>query len=708
MRKLNILFVFICLSFLTFAQDLRIKQAEVYFNAYRFADAKNIYNELCFKEKIDVNKYITVYRKASLAGIKANDYWFALKALEKIETSEAYNSEDAYNNFKLRLFLGQYEKLNDIAQLNVIKNDTTFRKRVIEKVIADKNWEVLPKDSLGSKIEFLSMNSGKGDFAPVLHPKGFFFSSKRNVNTKIDNLDNNNFIDQYYVDAKSKKIKHVGELNHKRHDGASYYDSINKVWYTSKNLKTLKGEELTKTGIFIYNETTKKEFAFPYNNEIHFIAQPYYHSATKTLYFSSDMNGGFGAADLWKSTFKDSSWSQPENLGAVINTHDNEMFPFISDEDLYFASNGHPGLGGLDVFVSKITANSFEKPSNIGYPLNSYGDDFALVLKDGVHGYYTNNRKDFKFVDNIYAVTLMNNQLNFMGTVLANTKEREPIVGMKVVVKDEKNNIIDTLQTNDKGVIHFKAKKDKKYTFFLGDEDFEFQQEVLNTSDIKGNDTIKKDFLLTPRNVLINTIAIDERTNEPLANALVKFTNKETGEIKEVETDELGRLKIKLPRNFDYDIDAHKKGYNQKLDFVSTKTKESELDKVVKLSKIKVGDGFKIENVFYDYGKATLRPESKVELDKLATFLLENNNIKVELSSHTDSRGGDKANQKLSQARAQSCVDYLLTKGVTKANIVAKGYGETKLVNKCKNNVKCTEEEHQANRRTELKVLSIK
>lgn len=119
------------------------------------------------------------------------------------------------------------------------------------------------------------------------------------------------------------------------------------------------------------------------------------------------------------------------------------------------------------------------------------------------------------------------------------------------------------------------------------------------------------------------------------------------------------------------------------------------------------GVSFKIENVFYDLSKATLRPESKIELDKLYEFLIKNDNVKVELSSHTDSRGSDASNQKLSQARAQSCVEYLISKGINTKNIVAKGYGETKLVNRCKNGVKCSEDEHQANRRTEIKILKV-
>ena len=129
------------------------------------------------------------------------------------------------------------------------------------------------------------------------------------------------------------------------------------------------------------------------------------------------------------------------------------------------------------------------------------------------------------------------------------------------------------------------------------------------------------------------------------------------------------------------------------------------MKKDIDLKYIAKGSTIAIENVFYDFGKATLRQESKVELDKLAEFLKENPKLKVELSSHTDSRGGDARNLVLSQQRAQSCVDYLISVGVNKNNIVAKGYGETKLINRCKNGVTCSEDEHQKNRRTEIKVL---
>jgi outer membrane protein OmpA-like peptidoglycan-associated protein len=170
-------------------------------------------------------------------------------------------------------------------------------------------------------------------------------------------------------------------------------------------------------------------------------------------------------------------------------------------------------------------------------------------------------------------------------------------------------------------------------------------------------------------------------------------------------TDSLGTIRIHVERFSSYFATGSKKGYvDGNAKFATTDQDNKIIELQLELPPIKRGDIFTLENIFYDYNKASLRPESTASLDKLVAFILENN-VKIELSSHTDSRGTDSYNLKLSQARAQSCVDYLLRKGVPKANIVAKGYGEIHLLNRCKNGVVCSEEEHQINRRTEIKIL---
>jgi outer membrane protein OmpA-like peptidoglycan-associated protein len=708
MKNIKITLLVILLANLIFAQDIRIKSAENYFNLNRFADAKIIYQELCLKDKINVNTYSQVYRNAAFSGLKVKDYWFVLSIYESFIKSSDFNFDDAYNYFMLENYLGRYEKFEDIFDLDVVKNGSGPKKDLLNQYQKQKPWEKLMQDTTSSVIQYLDFNSGKGDFSPLLHPEGMSFSSYRKDNGQVSVYDNLTFTNQFIFYKDSKKIKELKAISEKKHDGAAFYHAENKTWYYSKNLTPLKNNQVTKIGIYIYNEETKTEIGFPFNSNDYFVAQPFVTKDGLTMYFSSDMPGGIGKSDIWKSKYIDGTWSQPENLGAEINTIEDEMFPYIFENDFYFSSNGHLGLGGLDVFVASFKNEKFGTIQNLAYPFNSFGDDFSPVLvEDGERGYYTNNRKDYKFVDNIYRFKLNNKSVQIRGVILANTIKKEPLKGIKVVVRDENNIFIDTLESDENGIIDFKAKKEKSYTFLaLGNDDFDEKNEVISTFNLQSSDTIKKDILLNLKSVLVNVTIKDKISGELIEGANVEFKSPQFNNA--IQSNSKGLVSVKIPRDLKLDLSISKKNYLDKLDEFSTKTLEKIIEKEVLLEKLTAGTTFKIENVFYDLGKATLRPESKIELDKLAEFLVKNDNVKVELSSHTDSRGSDASNQKLSQARAQSCVDYLLTKGINTSNIVAKGYGETKLVNKCKNNVKCSEEEHQANRRTEIKILSVK
>ena len=179
-------------------------------------------------------------------------------------------------------------------------------------------------------------------------------------------------------------------------------------------------------------------------------------------------------------------------------------------------------------------------------------------------------------------------------------------------------------------------------------------------------------------------------------------------------SDTAGNFVFKLEAETDYKITASKSGYFSNNSFISTKGKRNQDSTIIRiyttieLEKIFTQKMLVIPNIYYDYDKATLRPESKLVLDSITIFFKENPDLKIELGSHTDSRGSDAYNLKLSQARAQSAVDYLISKGVPAETLTAKGYGETKLVNNCGNNCKCSEEEHQKNRRTTFRVISAK
>ena len=251
-------------------------------------------------------------------------------------------------------------------------------------------------------------------------------------------------------------------------------------------------------------------------------------------------------------------------------------------------------------------------------------------------------------------------------------------------------------------------RENEKYTFSSSKEEFKLKEPVsLQVNSATQDTTYKVELILLPTRITIALRIIAKDTRLPLEGATAIVTSLETKDDTTLVTNKQGLVTLNVDRNKSYNTFASKKGYLDAEKVFSTTSEDGKIIELeLALTPIKKGEKFKLENIFYDLNKSTLREESMASLDKLADFILKND-LRIELSAHTDSRGSATYNQKLSQARAQSCVDYLLKKGVKTANIKAKGYGESQLVNKCKDGVSCEEELHQENRRTEVKILEI-
>ena len=360
----------------------------------------------------------------------------------------------------------------------------------------------------------------------------------------------------------------------------------------------------------------------------------------QTLYFASDMTGTLGGKDIWMVKYdkKRHDWGPAENLGSVINTDQDEMFPTLGEDGtLYFSSKGHVGMGGLDIFKSTYDGNKWSDPVNMRYPLNTSADDFSYI----------------------------------------------------------------TNETNDKG--------------FLSS----------NRDGGKGGDDIWQ-WTLPPLVFTVSGKVYDEDTKALLEGADIILTGVSDGTTVPFKTDKTGTYKFDLKPETDYKVSAAKKDYLNKYVELSTKGLEQ--------SKDFIGDfdfalkttikPIVLPNILYDLDKYDLRPESKVSLDSLVRTLNDNPTIVIELGSHTDTRADDQYNIVLSNNRAKSVVDYLITKGIDKERLVYKGYGETvpRVLDKDMGNFKkgdvitdafiaklkgkdLQEEAHQLNRRTEFKVL---
>ena len=305
------------------------------------------------------------------------------------------------------------------------------------------------------------------------------------------------------------------------------------------------------------------------------------------LYFVSDMPGGLGGYDIWRAPLTSSGVGPVENLGAPINTPGNEMFPtFRPNGDLYFSSDGHPGLGGLDIFIAKPTESGWEM-EHPGYPLNSQGDDFGMTF-EGLHnrGYFSSNRGDARGWDHIYSFEKSEVLVTVKGWVYEIDGYELPAAQVYMVGNDGTN-----LKLNVKG-------------------DGSFTQEIQTGVDYV--------FLGTCQGYL-----------------------------------------------------NHKEELR-----VDTATVSNEY--VLQFPLADISAPVLIDNIFYDFDKATLRPESTEALDRLVQLLNDNPNVTIELSAHTDYKGSDKYNERLSQRRAESVVNYLIAHGIASDRLTPKGYGEQK------------------------------
>jgi outer membrane protein OmpA-like peptidoglycan-associated protein len=381
---------------------------------------------------------------------------------------------------------------------------------------------------------------------------------------------------------------------------------------------------------------------------------PSFSADERTLYFSSNRRGGKGGVDLYRVPIDNSGrFGRPINLGSTINTPGDELFPYVSaNGKLYFSSDGHPSIGGLDLFVASRNENEIIV-EHLGVPINSIGDDFAISFADSTQGYISSNRPGGKGDDDIYFFKSTGTEDRWWTTApppvidTLNKKIVNYFVQVKVV--DPTGNPIDSVKINVRknGQTLSNEKTNKKG--------------LIELIDMAENDELvfkcdKEDFI-----TVRSSFSMEGKT---IPESLLK---------KEM-TDTTFQVIITMDR--------------------------PEIGK--EISKL-----YEINSIYYDLDKADIRPDAAEELDKIVQFLSDNPQMNLELGAHTDARASTPYNLKLSQRRAESAVKYIIRRGIATDRIKPKGYGESQLINECSDGVECPEEMHQQNRRTEFKIIKI-
>ncbi len=629
-----------------------LRKANKQYENYEFALALENYKVAVQKKEPDLQttqRVADAYRLTRQSE-QAEQWYSKLVAMQGREPISLYYYADALrSNGKYKEAKEQYMRWAEEMPENAEKAQELI-------AASDKAMALQSKPAVAEVKPVASINSsGFSDFSPIQNGKELIFTSDRGIGdnkTEVYGWTGRPYLQLFTAQqddlgnwASPKPLKDV--INSEYHNAtASTSEDGKMLYFTRTHMVPLKRRGNIDPTSWV-KEPPVKEFVnrleiysaqkdgdswtniqpFAYNNvEEYSVGHPAVSPDGKVLYFASDMTGTLGDTDIFYSLKNtDGTWGTPVNAGPTINTTGRESFPYVDAEGkLYFSSDGHAGLGGMDVFAAEGSHNAWTRVKNLGNPVNSAKNDYGIMYtKIGEEGLFSSNRDSENGTDNIYSFKML---------------QRPVVIAITT---------LERMQNKSK------------------------------------------------RNIEV-----------PLPNTKISIDQKNLNQTSEVTTDERGKYFIDGRVGDEYLFLGTKEGFlTQEAQIKIPATAGDTVNVALVFDKDEVERAIVLENIYYDLDKWDIRPDAAKELDKLATVLKNNPKVKIEMSSHTDSRESVNYNQQLSERRAKAAVDYLISKGIAKGRLTAKGYGKTRLVNGCTDGVECSEEEHQLNRRTEFKII---
>ena len=644
-KKYITLLCFFGITF-SYAQEKKVEKGNEEFNKYAFIDAREAYLKVAedgyrdagMLEKLGDSYYFTAdYKNA------AQWYGMLYDLPEDMEAEYLYRYALSLKSDE------QYIASNKVMEEFLAKKGADYRAKLYNN---ERNYlEEIDAQSGGFELITIGFNSELSDFAPTFYKTDLVISSNRSKpgpSRLIHGWNDQPFLDFYIVAtqeggvAEGKKMSN--DINTKYHESTSVFTEDGNTMYFTRNNYTDKEYQVDSNNINhlkLYRAKNMdgdwKVEELPFNSDSYSNAHPALSPDGKTLYFSSDRPGGKGRSDLYRVTITEDGFGTPESLGDGINTEGRDTFPFVSSKNrLYFASDGHVGLGGLDIFVTEIQDAGFDEVFNLGRPVNGPMDDFTFIVDETTGaGYFASNRAESTGDDDIYGFRRIKELMldtsctqNLEGQVLDKATNLA-LAGAVVKLLDDSGTILESTVSDSRGNFNFEVGCSQQLALRSSKENYTTEEKAFATND-KAT-TLKKTLFMSSGKDLGPTAA------------------------------GLG----------------------------------SDLGKVLDLNPI-----------YFDLDKSAVRSDAEIELRKVIVVMNTYPDMKIDVRSHTDSRGSDAYNLTLSQRRATATVNYLINEGgIDKNRLSGKGYGETKLTNNCTNGTQCSQAEHEFNRRSEFIIM---
>lgn len=556
----------------------------------------------------------------------------------------------------------------------------------------------------------------------------FATSRKRSTGVRrVAAWDGQPFLDLYIADrgpngdlTAAREL--AGDVNSKLHEGPlTVSTELRDMWFTRNNRQRAQNG-VNKLGILHARHAdgtwnTVEEFSF--NNTETTVAHPALSRDGQWLVFASDMPGGNGGMDLYRCRWLGGQWSEPENLGTTVNTARNEAFPFLAtDGTLWFSSDGHPGLGGYDVFAAPPDAGGrYGVVINAEAPVNSPADDIGFIIDvDGRTGYFTSDRAGGRGADDIYAFT-MNHPLEqrYLCTGYVIDDENEsPLIDVEVRLEDGDGGLVSTTMTDAKGTYTFAVEMGREYRVSASMTGRFEGRQFLSTMDPSQEQIIVRDIHLLPdAGVYLRGVVRPKEGSGFLSGMSVSVVNLASFFTETKTTGEGGDFNFRLQPNEEYEVLFEMNHYFRLSVPVSTAgMKQGVIDlntaHDLRFETMAVGHAIRLKHIRWSGSNGlTLDPVSRTELDGLADLMQLNSGVGFEIGVHSDARGDADLDKSLTQRRADAIRTYLAGKGVAESRMKAKGYGSSLLLNHCAPGVHCTDEEHLVNRRHEIVITYI-